>query len=526
MPALPKDEQAIDLRFVRVALQRRRRFVLLASLLGLFAGLGIAYLTPPPYRGTSLILLNASTESRDRGDRSLPIDIATHAQIAISDSVLERAIAISGSELSVRDLRGRTSVTTPTDSLVAVDVADPDAEDAVRLAGAIAEAHVGFLEQTVSPLSEEARASLESRLVDLQTQSDQIDEELALARGREVSEQVPADQRTRSAELAGALSEKRAQLAIELSELRRELATVAEGPREDAQVLEDATVATQPSLFIRYAIAGLTGGLLGLFVGGLLAVRTARLDPGIWSIDALSKVLGAPVLAELRSRSYRSAGDWKKLLVSFEPPPADAWSVRRALRGLSLEATPGRHASESTRTDRSASVGMALIALDKDHRGQSLAPVLAATIVSLGMPTALLGVGDPRSASSLWAGLAMYRRQASPRPGLQVVKGLGDAEPDCLVVAMTIVEAEQPSLLDLPPARVHLLCLSPGAATVDDLSRLALAADASGREIVGALVADPDNWDRSTAGAMATELRASVTELPPVARHVDRAKRG
>jgi hypothetical protein len=60
---------------------------------------------------------------------------------------------------------------------------------------------------------------------------------------------------------------------------------------------------------------------------------------------------------------------------------------------------------------------------------------------------------------------------------------------------------------------VTLLAISPGAATREELARLAVAVDDSGRQINGVVVADPEPSDRTT-GRRTLDKRALQAPLP------------
>lgn len=497
--SVPGDgDQVIDLRLVRSALRRHRLLLLVATMLGTAAGVVLALLTPPMYTGTSLVIFDSPSVPMLSGAGQLALDVGTHAEIARSDAVLELAIDNIDADVTVDQLRDRVQTTTPTNSLLRIDVSDPEASAAIALAEAVSRAHVEFVAAATAPVLDESQAQLEGRIDEMRALAAELEGELDEARTRQDQAGAPASE----AELIGQLTARRAEVAVELSSLQDQLdAAVNRSPALsgiDARVVPDAGSATRRSVVVRAGLAGLAGGLVGLLIGGLVAVNAARRDRTIWSAELLARVLGSPVVAGIGSEPRRSPAGWRRLLNDYDPQPVVLWSVRRALRGLNLDASSGAHRSSArARGSDSAPEVVTLLLLDSDPHGQSIGPLLAATAASLERQTALLGIGDPGSASSLRAGMAVFRRQRGTRKNLTVLRSLDEAAPGTLVLALTVVDPRRDPP-DLPrESAATLLCIGPGAATVDDLSRLALSLDEAGREISGVVIADPQNWTPS-----------------------------
>jgi hypothetical protein len=88
-----------------------------------------------------------------------------------------------------------------------------------------------------------------------------------------------------------------------------------------------------------------------------------------------------------------------------------------------------------------------------------------------------------------------------------------EVEPADLTIVVISADRREPSVEGARNTAAGLLAISPGTATVAELSRLAVAADESGRRIDGIVVADPDPWD-STAGRHSLDERARRARLP------------
>ena len=74
-----------------------------------------------------------------------------------------------------------------------------------------------------------------------------------------------------------------------------------------------------------------------------------------------------------------------------------------------------------------------------------------------------------------------------------------DRLPDAaLTVVVAVVDGQTPQVADTMRTTATVLGVSAGAATAEQLARVAVSAAADGREIAGILVADPDPADHTT----------------------------
>jgi hypothetical protein len=85
--------------------------------------------------------------------------------------------------------------------------------------------------------------------------------------------------------------------------------------------------------------------------------------------------------------------------------------------------------------------------------------------------------------------------------------------PTDLTVLLVVADRRSPALRGLPATSATVLAVSPDAGTREELARLAVAVDDSGRRIDGIIVADPDPAD-ATTGRRTLDLRALETPLP------------
>jgi hypothetical protein len=82
-----------------------------------------------------------------------------------------------------------------------------------------------------------------------------------------------------------------------------------------------------------------------------------------------------------------------------------------------------------------------------------------------------------------------------------------------LTVVVVAVDGRSPRMPDTMRTATTLLGVSSGAATAEQLARVAVSADADGREITGILVADPEPTDPTT-GRIPQLSRPAYRRLP------------
>jgi hypothetical protein len=67
-----------------------------------------------------------------------------------------------------------------------------------------------------------------------------------------------------------------------------------------------------------------------------------------------------------------------------------------------------------------------------------------------------------------------------------------------LTVVVSVVDGRSPRIPDIMRTTATVLGVSSGVATAEQLARVAVSADADGREVSGILVADPEPTDHTT----------------------------
>lgn len=274
----------------------------------------------------------------------------------------------------------------------------------------------------------------------------------------------------------------------------RQRGNLPDGPVQ-ARVWQIATTATGPSLASRMVLMGLLGGLVGgvLATFGILAL--SRQDRRLRDRDAIADSIGVPVVAAIGVEHVSDAAGWRKLLEEYEPSAVDAWRMRKALQYLGL-------ADLSMSGRKPAGLVLTVISCSFDRRALALGPQLAVFAASRGIPTALV-VGpqqDVSAAATLRAACAAPPREPSSRLRV-VVRDHADTahEPGvALTVVVVVVDAQAPHVTDLIRTTATVLGVSAGAATGEQLARVAASAAVGGHDIAGIFVADPDPDDTTT----------------------------
>lgn len=272
----------------------------------------------------------------------------------------------------------------------------------------------------------------------------------------------------------------------------------APGGQVQVRLLEPAATATGLSLPSRLLVDGSLGALVGALVGAIAVLAFNRRKPRLWKRDDIADSIGESVLASIRAVHPSGAAGWTKLLADYEPGAVDAWRLRKALQYLGLAdvnlngSQPGSGSS------------LEVLSFGFDSGALALGPQLAVFAASRGIPTALV-VGpqqDVTAAATLRAACAAQPAPSRSSRQLQVIvrdHDSGIRPPDAaLTVIVAVVEGQNPRVADTTRTTATVLGVSAGAATAEQVARVAASAAAAGRDIAGILIADPDPDDHTT----------------------------
>ena len=267
------------------------------------------------------------------------------------------------------------------------------------------------------------------------------------------------------------------------------------GGKTTAEVLENATPAIGPTEPVRAIETGGLGGFAGALIGIIVVAAIGRTDRRLRERDEIAAAIGAPVLASVPVAHPSDPGSWARLLDNYEPTITHAWSMRKALRQLGL--TEGRSGGQPR-------VSVAIVSLSSDRRALALGPQLATFAATLGIPTRLV-VGQQQESgytAALSAACTMTATALSDRSNRLQFGTENSDEPDryapALTVIVEVVDSREPRFNQRSRASATVLGVTAGAATAEQLARVAVGVAADGRDITGALVANPLPSDRTT----------------------------
>ncbi|HLK72720.1 MAG TPA: Wzz/FepE/Etk N-terminal domain-containing protein [Streptosporangiaceae bacterium] len=303
------------------------------------------------------------------------------------------------------------------------------------------------------------------------------------------------------------------------------------GGKVAAQLLQSASSNTgtgRLKQIFNYGIYGVAGALVGALAGLGLAAAASRRDRRLRDRDAIANSIGISVLASFPVGHPLSAGEWTTLLEDYKPGALYALQLRNVIRqlGSAGDLGSGRGTGKWSFT---------VLSLSSDHRALALGPQLAVYAAAQGIPTAL--VIGPQQDATITPPLrnACAAPPASPAWPAHLRLIVADEDVDVpqdvtLAVVVAVVDGRNPKVPATMRTTATLLGISAGAATADQLARVAISAISDGREITGILVANPDSNDTTTgrlpqfgrpARRMATRVTGIMTEirrLPRVGR--------
>jgi capsular polysaccharide biosynthesis protein len=275
-----------------------------------------------------------------------------------------------------------------------------------------------------------------------------------------------------------------------------------------AKVMQYATSATETRLLVRLLTTAFLGALLGMLIGAVVVLAIGRNDRRLRERDLMADAIGVPVLASISVRHPTDTARWSRLLDDYDPSAADAFCLRSALGELGL--------AEITSADSGAGSSLGVLSFSFDQRALALGPQLAAFAASLGIRTALVIGPEPDTKTT--AALRAATSPSSRRSGqLQVTSTESDhldQQPSAaLTVVVAVVDGRTSQLAHLIRTDAMVLGVSAGAATAEQLARIAASAAADDRRVAGILVADPDPADPTT-GRLPQLARPTQTSMP------------
>ncbi|WP_323100903.1 Wzz/FepE/Etk N-terminal domain-containing protein [Intrasporangium sp. YIM S08009] len=503
-------EQIVDLRSVWAILRRHTGLLVAASALGGLAG-GAAFQTlPPVYSSTTMVLFPATSAST--AAQATAHAIETQAEIASSETVFARAGKLTRSRPTASQVADLVTVEAPTDDVLTITARGATAAEAEQLATAVANADVDYLQEIATPPAKDERASIDKRRSTLAGSLAAVQDQLARTTSRLRAEGASSAPGKTDAVALAQLTARQADLVLQIDAIDRQLAsqtTTDTAPATGPRLVGPASPARTLSPIARGATFVGAGAALAFAVVAALMILRGRREKALRSRDQIADSIGVPVVASLASRPPRSVAGWVSLLRGYDPESTEAWALRQVMRRFASgvpEPLPGA----ATRTRR-----IVVLTLSGDQAALTFAAQLASFAAATGVRTQLVvGSKSQESTSSLRAACSRVGGDDELRPGLFVDSGSDAPTRGDLVVQTLTVSRQQPGIQLAPGEHaVALLAVSSGAATGEDLARVALAADDAGVPLRGIVVANPDPLDRTTGRLLPTQ-RALLAPLP------------
>jgi capsular polysaccharide biosynthesis protein len=285
-----------------------------------------------------------------------------------------------------------------------------------------------------------------------------------------------------------------------------------------AETLTSGTNPTKKSLRIRLLLLGMMGLLLGTVIGAIVALALDRNRRPLRQRSEIAKAARVPVLASFPVSHPSGPAGWVRLLQQYRPAAPDARSLRSVLRRLGFGAAPLGHPENGSYVVR-------VYSLASDPGALAVGPQLAVFAASCGMPTTLIfglhGDANKMTASLRAACSAAWDVIKEPPPMLNIdVKNAGEDDwlpATALTVIASVVDSRTRLRTEITPASVALLAVSAGVVTGEQLARIAARIAASGQQLVGAVVADPDAADYTTGRVLRSAW--SADRLGPNGQH-------
>jgi hypothetical protein len=472
------------------------------------------------YQSTSVVLFPATPT--DTKTQASSHTIETQIQIALSAAVLGPAGAAIEPRLDASQVGRRVEVTAPSTDVLAITARGATADDAEGLARAVANADVAYLQQAAGTLTEDQKAALTERMTTLKASLEAVQGELAKTSDRLKTASPNSTAGSADAAALAQLTAREAELVLQLDGVAKELADGSR-PGGRATVIQQASPAVHLPEWVRGAMYAALGCAAALSIIAPLVIVRERRRKTLRMRDQIADSVGVPVVASVQCRAPRSVAGWAKLLESYAPGSVDAWSLRQLLTWSTSSAPAAlgdsrngvRHRPRPLPEDGPPSTRIVVLSLAGDQPALSVGPQLASFAAGDGARTLLVTTAQPHDAdSSLTAATSSIGLHQQPRPGLFVASEPNPSDTSDLTVYVVPVDRllPEPFLSGVHDA-VTILAVSAGAASAEDLARVALGAHHAGLVIDGLVVANPDAFDRTTGRLLPAE-RAVLAPLP------------
>jgi tyrosine-protein kinase len=434
---------SIDLRSQAQVLVRRWRVVTFMTVLGVAAGLALAFNQSPQYTARSEVLVEPLTvQLPSSGIIVQPGEIETQIKVIESQPVAQQVIdelhlAVTPSEL----LRTVTVAAVDETRVLDIEVTRGDRNQAAAIANAFSAKYLEYRHQLAAERAEAAVKSYTSQVTDLQAQLQTATEDINTA---------PNEQAKQAAEA------RRQGLLIQLTQASTLLAANQSPDLPGGEILVDANPPKKPSA-PKPIRSGILGGVIGLLAGIGLAFARDHLDDVVRDEARLAEILGGtPVLGQIPHWAKAPSNRLASLLEPSSPSAEAFRSLNTNVRFL-LAAAP------ADPENRHRGRVLLMSSADPKEGKSSVAANLAVAAARVGLKVALVD-GDIRNPTL--GGLF----------GMGDSTGLSDVLASGEPVGDHMLDVGVPNLLVLPggqtpPNPAELLASPAMRSIIDDLTR-------------------------------------------------------
>lgn len=311
----------LDLQRVLLAIRRKRRLWTATALVGLIVGGLLAFLVPtPPSAVTSVLVLHAEDQPNDSGTL-IKTDVAILQTTMIAGAALNALHSSEAPEEFLKDYTG----TGLTNNVMQIKVQASTSDEAVAKAKALADAFIADHGQRMRAAADAESQALLSQRDQLQSQLDQVNDQITAASGRN-SQVGPAQLQSLYAQRAD-LSSRIGDFTNQASQAKIGSPQLAAGTQ-----IVDAPRPVKSSLLSMAATSGGIGLAFGLVMGlGVAAVLSVVRDRPVFRRD-ISANLGASVIAQLPGPRRGLGRFWRRSRVADERKRVAA-TVARTVTG-------------------------------------------------------------------------------------------------------------------------------------------------------------------------------------------------
>jgi len=314
-------EQTRDLRGYLAVVRLRKWTILVILALTIGLALIFSFLQTPIYESTARILVKPNNQSVQQ---STPIedlvDMDTEKELVQTTAVARLAAEQIGDETSLKDLLEHLRVEVPTDTqLLDIAFVAQDPRRAQAGAQAFAQAYITFKTRQALVDIENARAAIQERIDELETQVENAQRDLAGADPGSLEEQQ-----------AQSLMD---QLTSAIVSARLALPSLEVNP---SQIVE-AAILPGVSASPKHILNGALALFVGLALGIGLAFLQERIDDRLRGRGDLEVTAGVPVLAVIPKVTTWKKREDSRLVILDEPKSAPSEAYRTLRTGVLFE---------------------------------------------------------------------------------------------------------------------------------------------------------------------------------------------